>query len=465
MSRQSTLRRISCAFLILGSLLLPSAVNVARAQRAHDNVTLTFWIWAGDPLTHSLIDPYFKAFEQSHPGITVDWVTVPDANNWVKYTTAIAAGRGPDAILTENYNAPIPEWAANGLIQPLDPWFKELNISQDQFLPWVWKMQSFHGHVWDFIQEYDTTLFAWNKDAFKAAGLDPNKPPRTIAELDADAAKLTKFDSHGNLLQAGFIPWKDEGADPRYWAAMFGGSIYDGDKRQYTLNEPANVQALAWMGKYAKMLGGAAKVNGFLNKFTGNADPFYTGQVAMEMVGDWVPIQAYNTYGPKNLHYGLALPPTTPGVPYGTNIVVGSDTFVMPVGAQHPKEAAELLAYMMGKAPVLKWCIGEANVPPTRAGIFDPSYVHAVPFMSLAVQTARMALSTPSVLRPFPTSSLYGYTVSGQNNASGLYQTAMQQVEFGQMTAKAALDGVQQQALAYVAKAKQENPDWYAAGD
>ncbi len=116
------------------------------------------------------------------------------------------------------------------------------------------------------------------------------------------------------------------------------------------------------------------------------------------------------------------------------------------------------MQYMMGTAPILKWCIGEANVPPTRAGIFDPSYVKGVPFMSVAVQTARMAITNPAILRPFPASSLYDY-VHDQ------YTNAMQEVEFGKMTAQAALDSVQQTALARVAKAKQENPDWYSSGD
>jgi multiple sugar transport system substrate-binding protein len=445
-------------------VLLSSLAGSVRAQRAHDNITLTFWIWSDDPLNHTLIEPYFRLFEKSHPGITVKWQAVSDANNWIKYDTAIVSGHGPDVILTENYNAPIPKWAANGLIQPLDPWFKQLNISQNQWLPWVWKMQNFHGKVWGFVQEYDTVLFAWNKDAFKAAGLDPNKPPRTIAELDADAKKLTKFDAQGKLVQAGIIPWDDLGSDPRYWAAMFGGSLYDQNTRQYTLNAPANVAALDWMGKYAKMLGGAAKANAFVSQFTGNASPFYTGQEAMRMIGDWEPIQVIGRYAPKNFHYGIAQAPTAPGVPYGTDIVIGSDTFVMPAGARHPQEAAELMLYMMGAGPVLKWCIGESNVPPTTSGIFDPAYLKGVPFMAGAVQTAQMALKDPTVLRPFPTSSLFDYVVSS-NSGNGLYQTAMQEVEFGKMTAKAALDGAQQAALAYVAKAKQENPDWYASGD
>jgi sn-glycerol 3-phosphate transport system substrate-binding protein len=35
-----------------------------------------------------------------------------------------------------------------------------------------------------------TAIFYWNKDAFKKAGLDPNKPPKTWKELVAAAEKL-----------------------------------------------------------------------------------------------------------------------------------------------------------------------------------------------------------------------------------------------------------------------------------
>src|SRR5438067_1073650 len=229
-------------------------------------------------------------------------------------------------------------------------------------------MQYFHSRVWGLVQEYDTLLFVWNKDAFKKAGLDPNQPPRTIAELDADAQKLTKFDSKGNLVQAGFVPWQNnQGSyEMRLWPTMFGGSIYDQAHGRYTFDAPANVRAFAWMGKYARMLGGAEKVNGFLGKFTGNADPIYKGQVAMEVVGDWFPPVYYKPYAPKTFHYGVAAIPTAPGVAYGSDIVIGSDTYMLAASSKHPKEAAQLMLYMMSSAPVLAWCIGEANVPPTR---------------------------------------------------------------------------------------------------
>jgi len=455
-TKRRALPRLVVVLLALGGLVLSTTASPARAQKAHDRVTLTLWTNLSDPLSRSLLEPYFRQFEKSEPGVTIKFVSVPVTNNYVKYTTAIAAGRGPDVILTPNFN-PIPGWAANSLIQPLDPWYKQMNVSSTQWFPWVWQMQSFHGRIWTFAQEYDTALFVWNKDAFKKAGLDPNRPPRTIAEMDTYAKKLTKFDSKGHLVQAGIVPWSNEGSDPRFWTTMFGGSLYDSVHHKYTLNDPANVRAFDWMGTYAKMLGGADKANGFLKGFTGNADPLYTGQVAMEVVGDWIPLFTFKPYAP-HLNYGVARIPVASGVPYGTNIVLGSDMFVLPSGAHYPKQAAQLMLYMMRSAPVLAWCVGEANVPPTQAAAFSSSFVHGVPYMSGAVETARGALKNPALLRPYPTSTIYDY-VSGQ------LTTAMQQVQFSKMSGQAALSQVQQLAEQYLTKVKRDNPDWYSAGD
>lgn len=425
----------------------------------------------GDPLGSSLQLPFFKKFEQSHPGITVKFADVPAPNgNYTKYVTDMAAGRGPDVIFLPTFNPPVPEWAANGLIQPLDAYAKQLGVSTNASLPWVQKMQTFHGHTWAFVQDYDSTLFVWNKDAFKAAGLDPNRPPRTIAELDAYTAKLTKFDSKGNILQLGMVPWagqlgttfgagNDYGGDPQFFSMLFGGSIYDTVHQKYTINQSANVRALNWMAQWAKKLGGVDKVNAFTSRFVGNNDPIYTGKVAMEFVGDWVPAFTFKPYAPKNFNYGVAAPPTVPGVPYGTNMVVGSGPIVMPTGTKHPKEAAELMQYMVSAVPVLQWAIGESNMPPTRAAAFDPSLVKAWPYMAATdVGTARAALTNPKMLMLFPNSSIYDYVKT-------TYSNAMAQVEYGRSTAQAALDLVQKQVDQREITSKQQNPAWYRTGD
>ena len=52
----------------------------------------------------------------------------------------------------------------------------------------------------------DTYALYYDTDAFKAAGLDPAKPPKTLDELWDYAAKLTKLNPDGTLARAGFIP-------------------------------------------------------------------------------------------------------------------------------------------------------------------------------------------------------------------------------------------------------------------
>ena len=47
-------------------------------------------------------------------------------------------------------------------------------------------------------------MLYYNKTAFTAAGLDPNKPPRTFDEVAQYAAKLTKKDAAGKVSQYGY---------------------------------------------------------------------------------------------------------------------------------------------------------------------------------------------------------------------------------------------------------------------
>ena len=51
-----------------------------------------------------------------------------------------------------------------------------------------------------------TTVFYYNKDAFRAAGIDPNKPPTTWPEVALAAAKL-KASGHKCPFTTSWISW------------------------------------------------------------------------------------------------------------------------------------------------------------------------------------------------------------------------------------------------------------------
>ena len=59
------------------------------------------------------------------------------------------------------------------------------------------------GHIWGVPFQRSTIVQYWNKDAFKAAGLDPDKAPATWDDLVAFGKKLTKRDAAGQVSRWG----------------------------------------------------------------------------------------------------------------------------------------------------------------------------------------------------------------------------------------------------------------------
>ena len=59
--------------------------------------------------------------------------------------------------------------------------------------------------MWGYTQYgIDVYGLTWNKDHFKEAGLDPEKPPKTWDEFRDYAKKLTKRDAQGNITRVGY---------------------------------------------------------------------------------------------------------------------------------------------------------------------------------------------------------------------------------------------------------------------
>ena len=110
-------------------------------------------------------------------------------------TAAIAAYRAgnPPGILQVFEVGTATMMAAKGAIKPVYQLMAEQHEKFDPkaFLPAVTSYYSdTRGHLLSMPFNSSTQVLYINKDAFKKAGLDPNKPPRTWPELEKDAEKL-----------------------------------------------------------------------------------------------------------------------------------------------------------------------------------------------------------------------------------------------------------------------------------
>ena len=110
-------------------------------------------------------------------------------------TAAIAAFRAGNAphILQVFEVGTATMMAAKGAIVPV---YKLMKDADEPFNPkaYIGPVAGYYtdakGNMLSFPFNSSTAIFYWNKDAFKKAGLDPNKPPRTWKELIAAAEKL-----------------------------------------------------------------------------------------------------------------------------------------------------------------------------------------------------------------------------------------------------------------------------------
>lgn len=89
-------------------------------------------------------------------------------------------------------------------IEPMQTYIDRDKFDLKDYEPNVLGYYSVGGKLYGMPFNTSAPMLYYNKDLFKAAGLDPNKPPRTYAEVLDYAKKLTKKDASGKITVAGY---------------------------------------------------------------------------------------------------------------------------------------------------------------------------------------------------------------------------------------------------------------------
>ncbi len=126
-------------------------------------------------------------------------------------TAAIAAYRAGNAphILQVFEVGTATMMASKGAIVPVGKVMTDAGLKFDQnaYVPAVAGYYTApNGQMLSFPFNSSTPVFHYNKDAFKAAGLDPNTPPTTWPEVALAAAKL-KASGHKCPFTTSWISW------------------------------------------------------------------------------------------------------------------------------------------------------------------------------------------------------------------------------------------------------------------
>ena len=175
------------------------------AQPAAADTELTFYypIAVGGPLT-KVIDGLAADFEKENPGIKVHPIYAGNYDDArIKALAALKAGQ--PAQISVLFSIDIYELLEQGVIIPWDDVAKTADDKAwlKSFYPALMMNGTYKGKVYGIPFQRSTIVLYWNKDAFKEAGLDPDRPPATWAEMTQMAEKLVKKDGSGNVARWG----------------------------------------------------------------------------------------------------------------------------------------------------------------------------------------------------------------------------------------------------------------------
>ena len=179
------------------------AALVPSLAYAQVEVPFFFPVAVGGPVT-KIIDNMAAEFEKESPGIKVKPIyTGTYQDSITKALTAVKSGEPPvtSILLSTDMYTLIDEDA----VVPFD----ELVKTDDDrawlksFYPAFMENSQTGGKTWGIPFQRSTIVLYYNKELFREAGLDPNRPPQTWKEQVEYAQKLTKRDASGKVTQWG----------------------------------------------------------------------------------------------------------------------------------------------------------------------------------------------------------------------------------------------------------------------
>ncbi len=177
------------SFGVLTALMLS-----AGAAHAATNIDLYFPVPVQGKLAVEM-QRLIAEFDKTHPDINVTPVytgSYDDTN--MKTRAAIQAGHPPGVVLmSANFTR---EYVINGQATSLDDLIAADKQTPAQFMDEFWPALKLNategGHVYGVPFQNSTPLLYYSVDAFKDAGLDPDKPPVTWQDWVDDMKKLVK---------------------------------------------------------------------------------------------------------------------------------------------------------------------------------------------------------------------------------------------------------------------------------
>ena len=371
-------------------------VSVAAAGAfAQDATTITIaTVNNGDMIT---MQSLMGDFNEKHPDITVEWVTLEENVLRQNVTTDISTGGGAYDILTiGTYEVPI--WGKNGWLVSLDDLPADYQV--DDLIPAIRGGLSVDGVLYAAPFYGESSFTMYRKDLMEKAGLEMPEAP-TWEFIREAAMKMTdRANEINGICARGKAGWGENMALLTAMSNSFGARWFDEEwKAQFDTEQWANT-----LNFYLGMMEESGPAGAANNGFNENLTLFQQGKCGIWIdatsAGQFV-VNADSTVADQ---VGFALAPDAGLGKRGNWLWAWS--LAIPTSSKNQEAAKTFINWATG--PEYSALVAEAKgwvaVPPgTRTSLYENSnYLDAAPFAAMTKESMGTADPNNPTVDPVP---------------------------------------------------------------
>jgi multiple sugar transport system substrate-binding protein len=396
-------------------LALVAGLSCGKKQSGDDQVVRFWQFW-----DIGVIQPLVAEFERQNPGVRVEIEQLTWATGLEKIQAALASGTQPD--VCELGSTWVPRFSYEGVLEDLTPVYE---AQRDSFL--MWESGLWEGRAYGLPWVQGSRVLFYNRELFRRAGLDPDRPPRTWAEL-LDASKRigglgTGIHGFGQNIGEKYVLYKKFMA----FAWGNGGDVFDA-QGNIVVNSPAMLEALEFYLTLAPF--SLQEKQEVLDQY------FKTGRLGMQISGAWN-IKNYRLEAP-DLDYGVALVPKPAGDRGEHVSFAGAEMLVVFRGSPRKDAAIRLARFLQAYPQAKELSLAAGSVfPAAREALLDSTFI-ADPRVRVFVEQSMTSRTPP----PHP----------GWNDMEEAINRAVEESLYGRRAPRWCLDDAAKEIAAIAAR-------------
>lgn len=346
--------------------------------------TLSLWARSSSSTAaQNMIDLWNASHEDK-----IELTTITDNQMVTKLATSVQSGDVPDLISFDLIF--MPDFMKAGFLTDLTDTLGA-DPNQAKVAKAFKDLATYDGKLYGTGFTPDVSILLYNKDIFVKAGLDPEKPPKTIGELEAYAKQIKEKvpDAYGYYFSGSCGGCNIFTQAPMMWGS--GATLLPTSADAPTLEGPGVKEVLTMLKNLweAGVIPESAEADTGQNFFA----TFQTGTIGMQGSGGFA-ISALKASQP-DMNFGIA---PLPGINEGqASSFVGGDVIAIPKGSKNAEIATEFIKWQLSDEAQLEG-LAKNLILPSRTDLADNKYFQADPRYVVTAQAVGIG-QTPYAFR------------------------------------------------------------------